>query len=115
MMIAGIRAELRPLLRIAEFLPIKSLQNALGLNERLDSYGLAAIENHREYVARSQDKESASLFSKFLDTTKNQELSLPQISAEASNLIIAGSDTTAVSLTYLIWSVLRPQHRHIKE
>ena len=63
----------------------------------------------------ASDTESASLFSKFLDPTKHQESSLPEISAEAPNLIVAGSYTTAVSLTYLIWILLRPQNGDIKD
>jgi len=81
----------------------------------MDEYGLAAIENYKTHFANLSDEGSRSLFSKFLDTTKNAEITLPEISAEASNLIVAGSDTTAVSLTYLIWSVLRKQHQHVKE
>jgi len=81
----------------------------------MDEYGLAAIENYKFHFAALSDKGSGSLFSKFLDPTKNSELTLPEISAEASNLIVAGSDTTAVSLTYLVWSVLRSQHQHVKE
>lgn len=114
MMVSGIRAELGPLIRIAQLLPIPSIQGVLQISQRMDKYGLTAIDNHKEHVMTTTGKESASLFSKFLDTTKNQELSLAQISAEASNLIVAGSDTTAISLTYLIWSLLRPQHQEIK-
>lgn len=134
MMIAGIRAELGflgPLLRIMRHIPVGAVQNALTLNDRMDEYGLAAIENHKRHVMMaassqghgkggagngSNSNSKSSLFSKFFDPTRdNQELSLPQISAEASNLIVAGSDTTAVSLTYLVWSVLRPRHRNVKQ
>jgi cytochrome P450 len=115
MMISGIRAELSTFVKLAGYLPIPTIQNALKLSERLDAYGRAAIENQKEYLNSSKDTVSTSLFSKFLDSTKNNELSIPQISAEASNLIIAGSDTTAVSLTYLVWTLHRPQHRDIKE
>jgi hypothetical protein len=40
-------------------------------------------------------------------------LSDAEIEREASNLIVAGSDTTAVTLTYLIWAVLK--HPSIKQ
>lgn len=115
MMISGIRAELGPILRIAKHLPFPAIQKALKIGARMDEYGLAAIENHKKLVMESADRRSTSLFSKFLDPMKNQELSLQEISAEASNLIVAGSDTTAVSLTYLLWSIYRPQHRLIKQ
>ncbi|KAJ9604715.1 hypothetical protein H2200_010829 [Cladophialophora chaetospira] len=114
MMVSGSRVELGPFFRIAKFLPVAAIQNALTLGNRMSQYGMAAIENHKKHVMQSSDKEAASLFSKFLDPTKNQELSLAEISEEASNLIVAGSDTTAISLTYLVWSLLRPQHQSIK-
>ena len=114
MMVGGIRAELGLLVRIAKLLPIPTIQNALKINDRLDQYGCTAVQNHKAHVVGANDNGTASLFSKFLDPSKNKELSLAEIAAEASNLIVAGSDTTAVSLTYLIWSILRPQHHSIK-
>lgn len=114
-MISGIRSEFTSFFSLAESLPIPSLQIALKLGQRLDTYGRAAIENHQQFVVGSREGDSTSLFSKFLDPSKNKELSVAQISTEASNLIVAGSDTTAVSLTYLVWSLLRPQHRAIRE
>ena len=115
MMISGVRAEMGPVVRVAKYLPIPAFQKALALEKRMDEYGLAAIENHKKHIVNSTVKQPTSLFSKFLDPTKNQELSLPEISAEASNLIVAGSDTTAISLTYLLWSLHRHQHRNIKQ
>ena len=115
MMIGGIRAEMGPLVKIAEKLPIKSVQHALSLNDRLDAAGATAIENHKDHIGKTGEGGHQTLFSKFVDPTKNQELSIHAIGAEAGNLIVAGSDTTAVSLTYLVWTLLRPQHRQIKE
>jgi cytochrome P450 len=114
MMISGIRTELSTFVKLAGYLPIPSIQNALKLSERLKAYGRAAIENHKEYINSSTGLNSISLFSRFLDSSQNGDLSIPQISAEASNLIVAGSDTTAVSLTYLVWAVNRPQNRETK-
>ena len=107
--------EMGRLVKLAKRLPIKSLRHALKLRDRLASYGVAAIENHQQLVMRSGSSAHQSLFSRFLDPSKNQDFSVPQISAEASNLIVAGSDTTAVSLTYLIWMLLRPRSRKVKE
>ncbi|KIW68485.1 hypothetical protein PV04_04427 [Phialophora macrospora] len=115
MMISGVGAELGPLLKIAKWLPSRSVQDSLAITKRLDQYGLMAIANLKKHVTTAGDKGPGSLFTRFLDPAKNQELSLPEISVEASNLIVAGSDTTAVSLTYLIWSLHRLQHRHIKQ
>lgn len=114
-MISGMRSELQPLLTVAGYLPFKSLRHALAINQRLNSYGVQAIRIHKAHVATKRGNGAASLLSKFLDPTKNQELSDAEIAQEASNLIVAGSDTTAVSLTYLIWAVLRPLNSDIRE
>ncbi|KAI7969201.1 hypothetical protein EIK77_006106 [Talaromyces pinophilus] len=114
MIISGIRAELSTFVKLAGYLPIPPVQNALKLSDRLNTYGRVAIENHKEYINSSAGSNSISFFSRFLDSSRNGDISIPQISAEASNLIIAGSDTTAVSLTYLVWAVNRPQNREIK-
>ena len=115
MITGGIRAEMGFLVKIAEKLPIKSLQHVLSLNDRLTEYGATAIERQKDHIAKSGDSVHPTLFSKLVDPTRNQELSTPAITAEAGNLIVAGSDTTAVSLTYLVWSLLRPQHQHVRE
>jgi cytochrome P450 len=50
-----------------------------------------------------------------MDKEKNSELSDRAIAEEASNLIVAGSDTTAVTLTYLVWAVLDLRNAHVRE
>lgn len=44
------------------------------------------------------------------ESTLKDELSDDMISSEATNVILAGTDTTSVSLTYLIWCVLTHPH-----
>lgn len=109
-MISGMRSELPFLIKIASYLPIKSIQHALGLRARLDAYGAQAIANHKAVVQSNPSAAEFGLFSRFLDPKKNAELSDVEIAEEASNLIVAGSDTTAVSLTYLVWALLKPEN-----
>lgn len=117
-MISGIAAELGPLVTIAKRLPIPSLQAILATPHRLDEYGHQAIQNLKRHIS-SPSKDSnlsgACIFSKIIDQTKNAELSDFEIEHEAANLIVAGSDTTAISLTYLVWVLLHPSHRDIRE
>ena len=115
-MMSGITVELGPLVSIARLLPIPPLQRILALPQRLDEYGHHAIQNLREHISSPKDNyvSKACIFSKMIDRTKDFDLSDYQIEHEASNLIIAGSDTTAVSLTYIVWVLLHPSHRHIR-
>ncbi|KAK4981041.1 hypothetical protein LTR28_007969 [Elasticomyces elasticus] len=115
LMIAGMRSELRPLFTIASYIPWGTLQHTLAIDKRLSSYGEKAVQNHKAHVVTEKGPGATSLFSKFLDPAKNQELSDADIAQEASNLIVAGSDTTAVSLTYLVWAVLHPANGHVRK
>jgi cytochrome P450 len=114
-MVSGIRSELGILFKLGSLIPLKLIQHALGLKQRLEIYGTQAIQNHKDYVAENPQARETSLFGRFLDPKKNMGLSDQEIADEALNLIVAGSDTTAVSLTYLVWALLRPDNIHIRE
>jgi cytochrome P450 len=117
-MIAGIRAELAPLVAIAGYIPVPSLQSALQLGPRLQSYGQKAIQNLYKYTqpdgsnATAPTTRPSCLFSSFVNSKHLRE---DEIAQEAGNLIVAGSDTTAVSLTYLTWAVLHPRNTRVRE
>jgi cytochrome P450 len=51
-----------------------------------------------------------TLFTKLFKAENNDTLSFEELIRNAQSYIIAGSDTTAVTLTYLIWSVCRDAH-----
>ncbi|OJI84523.1 hypothetical protein ASPTUDRAFT_122468 [Aspergillus tubingensis CBS 134.48] len=114
MMISGVRAELGWLFSLLRWLPLKAMREALSLPGRLQGYGQQAIENHRTHLLEN-DNPTLSLLSRFLDPKNTQGLPIDDIAVEASNMIIAGSDTTSISLTYLIWALLRPRNRKVKE
>ena len=68
-------------------------------------YGRRAIEN-----MRNRNGNAMNLFGQMLAACENNEkvsLTDKDIREEAGNLIVAGSDTTAVTLTYLVWAVLK--------
>jgi hypothetical protein len=73
-MIAGIRAELAPLVAIAGYIPVSSLQSALQLGPRLQSYGQKAIQNLYKYTqpdgsnATAPTTRPSCLFSSFVNS-----------------------------------------------
>ncbi|KAL4863803.1 hypothetical protein BDV12DRAFT_206172 [Aspergillus spectabilis] len=77
---SGITAELSLAGFIGRHLPIASMRSMFRAGDYLTSYGRRAPE------------------------TSLTEL---DVVTEAGNLIVAGSDTTAVTLTYLVWAVLK--------
>jgi cytochrome P450 len=71
---------------ILRYLPIKRGQQITRADDVVNEYGGLAIQN-----MRSVDGHALNLFGQML----------------AGNLIVAGSDTTATTLTYLVWAVLK--------
>lgn len=69
-------------------------------------HGALAVQN-----MRSSGGNATNLFSQMLAATDSEEktatLTDQDVKEEAGNLIVAGSDTTAVTLTYLVWAVLK--------
>jgi cytochrome P450 len=96
---------LPPLYWIATLIPAQSVQNILRAGDIAFEYGGKAVRNMQD-----QSGSSRNLFSQMLaeaENEKNETLSEDSVRLEAGNLIVAGSDTTAVTLTYLVWMVLK--------
>ncbi|KAF6838503.1 cytochrome p450 [Colletotrichum musicola] len=97
-------AELPLVYHLARLLPIKSIQNVLGAQKIVEAHAVRAAANLR------QNGHSANLFGNMLaecEAGEKSDLTPEKIQSEAGNLIVAGSDTTSVSLTYLVWAVLK--------
>jgi cytochrome P450 len=95
-----------PLLHsILRRIPLKRTQQIATAEDVVYGYGVHAIKN-----MRNTDGNARNLFGQMLAATDSEEkasLTEQDIREEAGNLIVAGSDTTAVTLTYLIWAVLK--------
>ncbi|KAK8199628.1 cytochrome P450 monooxygenase [Phyllosticta capitalensis] len=113
----GIRAELPLLCRIGQHLPITACQNMFNSTYKITQYGTKAVLNSR----RKQPDDSSTtgpgttIFAQ-LDPDELAHTAYPltdaDINREAGNFIVAGSDTTAVTLTYLTWAILRRPSLH---
>ncbi|KAF3033406.1 hypothetical protein E8E12_000483 [Didymella heteroderae] len=110
MPIIGVRAELpwtKPIFNvIPSWLP-------LGLNalwERFNEYGEEAVRATRAAQAGG----NKTLFSRMVLDDKNaQDVPDSLIVQEAANVITAGTDTTAMTLTYLVYTVLK--HEEVEQ
>lgn len=74
-------------------------------DEVVYDHGALAIQN-----MRSSQGNNLNLFGQMLaacDAYEKAALTDKSVREEAGNLIVAGSDTTAVTQTYLIWAVLK--------
>ncbi|KAJ5986960.1 sterigmatocystin biosynthesis P450 monooxygenase [Penicillium sp. IBT 35674x] len=110
---SGILSELPFSGCIVPYIPLRSVQEMFGNGEALLRYGQSLLNN-----SRSNSEFSRNIFTGLLHASQKDGASFNDIDVaiEAGNLIVAGSDTTAVTLTYLIWAILsRPKiHTQLK-
>lgn len=69
-------------------------------------YANEAIARYKKQLVTNAEKPKGSLFTRLYNATAD-ELTDAEIRDEAISYIIAGNDTTATSLTYLVWAVCR--------
>ncbi len=106
---AGISAELPIVRTFGKFIPLPSFRAMFHGADFLLNYGGLAVENAR---SRDDSGKNTNIFTDIINEAEKEDTVLTDldIANEAGNLIIAGSDTTAVTLTYLTSAVLsRPE------
>jgi cytochrome P450 len=110
MPILAIRGELPFTSYIMDFLPTWCPGSVSPLWDRYKGYGEEAVRATR----LAQQGKSKTLFSKMVsDEESDQAIPDSLIEREASNVIIAGTDTTATTLAYLVYLVAK--HPHVKQ
>ncbi|KAK8171454.1 cytochrome P450 [Phyllosticta citrichinensis] len=116
----GIRAELPLVDAIGKLLPIPACRTFFHAFQKLTSHGSKAVANSRRNKQQDDGTTNTTIFAQ-LDPGELAQTTCPlktdaDMFREAGGLIVAGSDTTAITLTYLTWCVLqRPQlHRALE-
>ena len=110
MQTGGLTAEF-PLFRtLGPLIPYPPLRKFFDFRSVLNTYNRRAVQRAR------QSSESKIVFANVLHDDENKKLGVTmqdkEIMSEATSLTIAGTDTTSVTLTYLIWAVVsRPKLR----
>lgn len=100
-----LRVEFPLVHRLLRYLPLKGVQKMVTADDVVYEHGAVAIHN-----MRSGRGDNMNLFGQMLaacDDYEKAALTDRAVREEAGNLIVAGSDTTAVTLTYLVWAVLK--------
>ncbi|KAF3910503.1 hypothetical protein AA313_de0207826 [Arthrobotrys entomopaga] len=94
---------------LSTYIPNSKLVKVVQSGNRLLSYAQEALANLRHEIQCKRPR--PSLFSKILAKVKDTELkstmTMNQIRDEAFVFIIAGSDTTVITLTFIIWAIIR--------
>ncbi|KAI2890088.1 hypothetical protein CBS76997_6479 [Aspergillus niger] len=110
MMGSGINVELPIVGLLGRYVPLASCQAMFRPSDYLTEYGRRAVSN-----SRTNSNSTRNIFTGMLNESEKASsmLSEEDVVIEAGNLIVAGSDTTAVTLTYLVWAVLsQPTLQH---
>lgn len=100
---AAIEWEMPIVHALGRLIPNKAMKALFHAHDQILAYGVKAVDNSR---AREQSK--SNIFATVLAEGEKDEggLTDAQVQVEAGNLIVAGSDTTAISQTFLTWAVL---------
>jgi cytochrome P450 len=105
---SAIEVELPPVGYLLKALPLKKTREMFRANQTLIDYATVAIKKSR----LAGDKIN-NIFSTVLgEIEKSEGAALTELDVviEAANLILAGSDTTGISLTFVMWNILsRPE------
>lgn len=99
----GFRSEVPLLAAILPYVPVRAIQDFVGADDEVQR--IAETTMHR---VRYSGLKGANMFSKLVAENEKEDptLSDQQVAFEAGGFIVAGSGTTAVTLTYLVWAVL---------
>jgi cytochrome P450 len=87
--------------KVLRFVPNRTIQDIFCPNDVLYEHG-------RKYLDSIKASETSSnIFSNIAaEAEAGEKLSMDDVHLEASGLIVAGTDTTSTTLTYLVWAVL---------
>ncbi|RYO94883.1 hypothetical protein DL766_004673 [Monosporascus sp. MC13-8B] len=92
---------------ILPFIPVPQISSAFTARGRLRPYAIQSLQRHQDLVEKETADAKPTLFSKMYKAGEDESLTTDEIILHAQLYIAAGSDTTAATLTYLVWSVCR--------
>ncbi|EXA32709.1 hypothetical protein FOQG_14383 [Fusarium oxysporum f. sp. raphani 54005] len=112
-MLIGLQNTFAPIIPLIPYLPFAKLKDAYYGLQRVFSY---SQERVGEYLKQDMSKKQGSLMSGYLDPTTGEPkegYSAWSIALAGHGFIVAGSEATSITLTYLIWMLIkRPDVDH---
>ncbi|KAH8594875.1 cytochrome P450 [Bisporella sp. PMI_857] len=102
----GLRSTFPILLRLSRYVPIPILKDVEKVQHRVRSYAEQSLHRHYKLVDKLGNSAVPTLFSK-LYKAGDEGLAFAEVRDNSMSYIVAGSDTTANTLTYLVWLVCK--------
>lgn len=107
--LVGLKLELPWTWSLVQNIPLPAFRRFIGLFDRFQKYADIAVTNTRKAAKDS----NRTLFLKMVGS-EGEVLPETVIRQEAVNILIAGTDTTTMTLTYLVYAILRDRTGIIK-
>ncbi|KAK5651667.1 hypothetical protein OQA88_11842 [Cercophora sp. LCS_1] len=110
--VSAMRATFPTLITYPWLFPLPIFRRAASATARMVRYAEESLARHQRLELADPTNAKTTLFSKIFQAESEEQLSFQETRNNAMAYIIAGSDTTANTLTYLVWSVCK--HPHVK-
>jgi cytochrome P450 len=110
--IDAIRATFPRLGSLAAHLPIPMFTEAVKAHQRVLGYTEESINHYYNLLASDPSRARLTVFTKVFQAKEEETLTFREIRNNAAAFIIAGSNTTANTLTYAVWCICR--HPQVK-
>ncbi|EQL01619.1 Cytochrome P450 [Ophiocordyceps sinensis CO18] len=104
---SAIRVTFPSLVRFSRIVPLPVFKRAQETGQNFARYATESLIRHRKLVEADPDLVRQTLFTKLFKAEDDDTMPFDEVRDEARSYIIAGSDTTSNTLTYLTWSVCR--------
>ncbi|KAE8335348.1 hypothetical protein BDV24DRAFT_144089 [Aspergillus arachidicola] len=106
--LAPVRTTFPSLVQLGSFIPLPLFRSVAEAGKRLRSYAQQSVDRYHLLMHESGSRAKPTLFKKLYNAGR-EGLSNTEIRNDAQAYIVAGSDTTAVSLTYLVYAACRSE------
>jgi cytochrome P450 len=110
--VGALRSTFPSLLRMSKFLPLPVFKRAAAAAPRVIRYAEESLARRQRLELADPTSAKLTLFSKLYKAEEDEKLAPKEMRDNAVAYIVAGSDTTSNTLTYLVWAVCR--HPHVK-
>jgi cytochrome P450 len=90
---------------VSRFLPIPFLTAAREATGRIRQYSTQSLDRYRRLASKDPDNVQPTLFTRLF--MEEDKLTFDEIRNDAQTYIVAGSDTTSNTMTYLVWNVCK--------
>ncbi|KAJ4396222.1 hypothetical protein N0V93_000441 [Gnomoniopsis smithogilvyi] len=87
--------------------PIPGFADNTEVVQKNTKYTIESLQRYQNLVEKNPERPVPTLFTRLFKGEEEDTLTFKEIQDDATAYIVAGSDTTAITLTYLVWRVLQ--------